>query len=180
MILKQPLPREVVYPYAVEVEGTQESIVSVSDAKAWARVDGDLEDTIFDMLIDSAREAFERYTSKLTFIREVTANYKADEFENALWLPYLPVVEVISVTKDGEPIDYTLRGYEIEVDNFGEIEVVYECGLFEETASNDVKMGCLKWISSNYDDREDLTAMGVQRMPNGSKSHWNRYKTLRT
>lgn len=180
MILKTPKPREVVRPYSIQIEDTEHNVVSVSDAKAWARVDGDLEDTIFDMLIESARDAFEKYTGKLTFIRQVTAKYETKEYENSLWLPYLPAVEVVSVEKDGDPIDFTIRDYKIEVDAFGEIEVVYECGLFEEEAYNDVKMGCLKWIASNYDDREDVVVGTITAsMPNGSKSHWNRYKTLR-
>lgn len=179
MILKTPLPREVVRPYDIEVEDTEHSVVTLPEAKSYARIDGDLEDSIVDIMIESAQEAFERYTGKLIFQREVTAKYHSDEFENLLWLPLLPVVEILSVEKGGEEIDYTLRGYALEVDGSGEIEVTYIAGLFEDAADSDVKIGCLKYITSNYDDREDVAGMSVQVMPNGSKSHWNRYKTLR-
>jgi len=36
----------------------------------------------------------------------------------------------------------------------------------------------LKWITSNYNDREDLALDAtVDEMPNSSQSHWLKYKT---
>ena len=171
--------RDVARLISVEVAPTELQPVTLSEAKLYTRVDGNAEDTIFDLLIDSALADFENFTGKLMFQRNVTAKFDC-EGESLMILPYLPVVDVISVQKDEEDVEYALKGDRININAVGEVIVVYSCGLFENVngIENEVKLGVLKYITSNYEDRQDVAAMGITQMPNGSKNHWMRYKNF--
>ena len=160
----------------VSVEDATHQAVSITDAKLYARIDDTTDDTLIDMLIDSAGEAFEDYTGKLLFQREVVATFDVEE-PSILYMPWLPIVEVTSVTKGGETVEYDIKGDTITVDESGIIEVTYTAGLFENQTDNAVKVGILKWIASNYDDRQDVAGMSVSEMPNSSMNMWKRYKT---
>ena len=171
--------REVARLISIEIETTALNPVTVADAKLYARVDGSVENDIFEILIDSALADFESFTGKLFFERTVTATFQSGG--SALFIfPYLPVVSITSVQKGGEDVEYTLKGDRLEVDSVGEIEVVYECGLFEDVESigKEAQLGMMKYITSNYEDRQDVAAMGMTEMPNGSRKHWMRYKNF--
>ena len=171
--------RNVARSILVDVEETNLQPVSIPEAKGYARVDVNAEDDIFDILISSALADFENFTGKLFFKRTVTATFQSEGF-GLLILPYLPVVDVTSVQKDSEDVEYELKGDRIEVDSQGEIEVVYECGLFEDASAIDkqAKLGIMKYVTSNFEDRQDVAAMGIAQMPNGSRQHWMRYKNF--
>lgn len=169
--------RSVARLLSEEVEGTQEQPVSLSEAKGYANFDGNAKDIEFDMLITESLQAFEHFTGKLMFRRNVTATFDC-EGNSLMILPYLPVVEIVSVQKDGEDVEYALKGDRININTVGEVTVVYECGLFENQAANDVRLGCLKFITSNFEDKQDIAAMSVTEMPNSSRSHWLRYKNF--
>jgi len=169
--------REVARRISTEIADTEIQPVSLSEAKGYANFDGNLKDSEFDMLITESLKAFENFTGKLMFRRNVTVAFEC-EGESLMILPYLPVVEIVSVQKDGEDVEYTLKGDRININAVGEVEVVYECGLFESQAENDVKLGCLKFITSNFEDKQDIAAMGITEMPNNSRSHWLRYKNF--
>lgn len=171
--------REVARLVSVEVEATELLPVTVAEAKLYSRVDGTAEDTIFDILIESARADFETFTGKLFFRRAVTATFQSGGYSLFI-LPYLPVVSITSVQKEDDAVDYTLKGDRLEVDSVGEIEVVYECGLFADVnaVEKEAKLGVLKYIVSNYEDRQDVSAIGATEMPNSSRKHWMRYKNF--
>jgi hypothetical protein len=153
--------------------------VSLSDAKLYARIDGNVEDIIIDDIIRSAMADFETFTGKLFFERTVTCTFESEGYA-LLILPYKPVVSITSVQKDGEDVEYEQKGDRLEVDSDGEIEVVYECGLFEDQDSVDggARLGIYKYVTSNYEDRQDVAAMGISEMPNSSRKHWMRYKNF--
>ena len=171
--------REVARLISVEIEATELNSVTPELSKLYARVDGDTEDDVIDVLIASALADFESFTGKLFFERTVTATFQSGGFSLFI-LPYLPVVSITSVQKGGEDVEYTLKGDRLEVDSVGEIEVVYECGLFEdvESITKEAQLGMMKYITSNYEDRQDVAAMGMAEMPNGSRQHWMRYKNF--
>ena len=171
--------RDVARLISVEVAPTELQPVTLSEAKLYTRVDGDVEDTIFDLLIDSALADFESFTGKLMFQREVKAVFDC-EGEALMILPYLPVVEVVSVKKDDKAVEYSLKGDRININTVGEVEVVYECGLFEAEAEKEAKLGVLKYVASNYEDRQDVAeiSMALAEMPNSSRHHWMRYKNF--
>lgn len=171
--------RDVARMISVDIESTDLQPISIPEAKLYTRVDSDAEDDIFDILISSALADFETFTGKLFFERTVTATFQSGGFA-LLILPYVPVVSITSVQKDSEDVDYELKGDRLEVDSDGEIEVIYECGFFEDASSIDkeAKLGMMKYITSNYEDRQDVAAMGITEMPNGSRKHWMRYKNF--
>ena len=159
----------------VSYEGSDTLPVTLTEAKLYGRIDTDDDDTIVSILIGESVEAFQAYTGVRLFYQTVTAKFQSDGYAIAV-LPAVPVVSITSVQKDGEDVDYDLKGDRIWFDESGEIEVVYQAGLFETQVPDSEKTGFLKWIVSNYNDREDTTAMGVQKMPNSSKMIWSRHK----
>ena len=171
--------RDVARLISVEIASTALLPATVAEAKLYSRVDGDVEDSIFDILINSARADFETFTGKLFFQRNVTATFDC-EGEALMILPYLPVVSIVSVKKGDDDVEYTLKGDRININTVGEIEVIYNCGLFADVQAieKDAKLGVLKYIVSNYEDRQDVSVMGMAEMPNGSRQHWMRYKNF--
>lgn len=161
---------------SVSVEDNDTDPVTLEEAKAYARIDQDVEDSIVQMLIKSASDAFEDYTGKLLIQRAVTAQFLSYG-DDIIYLPWLPIVSITSVQKDSEDVDYERYGDVLTVNTSGKIDIVYEAGLFETSTDEAVKLGILKYIVSNYEDRQDVAAMSVQNLPNGSMHHWNRYKT---
>ncbi len=160
---------------STDIEESTKHPITPNDAKLYARVDSDVEDEIFDMLIDSAVSEFENYTSNLLFQRQVTVTFDC-EGDSILILPYMPVVSITSVQKAGDDVEYELEGDRLVVNTVGKVEVIYQCGLFEDIVTGDAKLGIHKFVTSNYEDRQDVAAMGVSEMPNSSRKHWLRYK----
>jgi uncharacterized phiE125 gp8 family phage protein len=176
-------PRSIAELLTVSIEGSELEPVTKAEAKAYARIDGSSEDTIVDMLIAGSIEDFQAYTGKLLYEQEVVATFKPKEYENILYAPWLPILSIATIVEDGETLvegeDYEVRGDYIEIDATKEVTVTYVAGLYEANpVSDDIKLGCLKWILSNYEDRQDTAGVTVQKMPNGSKSHWQKYKTM--
>ncbi len=172
--------REVARVISTEIETTALDVVTSQVAKLYARVDGSTEDSIIeDIIIPSALADFETFTGKLFFERTVTCTFQSEGYALFI-LPYLPVASITTVQKDGEDVDYDLKGDRLEVDAVGEVEVVYECGLFADVDSigKEAQLGMLKYITSNYEDRQDVAAMGMAEMPNSSRKHWIRYKNF--
>ena len=173
--------RDVARLISVEVASTELLPVTIAEAKLYSRVDGDVEDSIFDILINSARADFETFTGKLFFQRNVTATFDC-EGESLMILPYLPVVSIVSVKKGDDDVEYTLKGDRININTVGEIDVIYNCGLFADAnaVETEAKLGALKHIASNYEDRQDVAeiSMALAEMPNSSRHHWMRYKNF--
>jgi len=156
------------------IETTQLRPVTAELAKQYARIEGDDDDIIVNFLIDSALDAFENYTRALLYKREVTAVFTADSGDVVLPLPYAPIDEVISVNGSS---DFTLQGRRVKTQaSGGEIEVIYTAGITDSVVPFAIQEGILKYIASNYDDRQDLSAMNVYEMPNDSKSKWQQYR----
>lgn len=173
-------PRYIADLVSVDVTRADTTAVSVDEAKSWARIDEDFDDSIVEMLTDGADKAFESFTGKLLFVGTVIAEYDPKEFESILQLPWLPVDSITSVKdEDDEDVDYELKGDHLEVDVFEELTVTYEAGLYSTASEVDaqLKLGLLKWIATNYDDRED-TVIGttIETMPNESRKQWIPFK----
>ncbi len=177
--LKTLRPRAIAEIISVSVEDTALHPVTTLEAKNYARIDGTTDDDIVDMLIEAGQEAFESFTGKLIYERTVTVEYEIEYYENKLYLPWLPIASITSVTdSDSESVDWELKGDYIEIDSHKNVTVVYEAGLVSENpAPNELRLGLLKWVLSNYEDRQDTAGMSIQEMPNSSKHHWLKYKT---
>lgn len=173
-------PRYVAELVSVDVERADTTAVTVDEAKNWARIDDDFDDSIVEMLTEGADKAFESFTGKLLFVGTVTVEYDPEEFESILQLPWLPVDSITSVKdEDDEDVEYELKGDHLQVELFDPVTVEYEAGLYSEASEVDsqLKLGLLKWIASNYDDREDtVIGTSVGMMPNESRKQWIPFK----
>lgn len=165
----------------VDVADTSDLALPVDDAKSYARIDTAVEDDIVQWLIEAGQEEFEKFTQKLLFQREVEAVYQPQDYKTKLQLPWLPLVSVTSVkNEDDEDIDYEIVGDWLQVDTIDIVTVTYDGGLYTQQSdvNSGIKIGLAKWITSNYNDREDVALESVSKMPNGSKKHWMKYKEL--
>jgi hypothetical protein len=160
---------------SVEYEGSDLTPVTLTEAKLYARVDSDDENALLDILIEESVQAFQVFTGKMVFHQEVTATFQSEGYSIFI-LPALPVVSITSVKKGDDDIEYDLKGDRLLVDEHGAITVTYEAGLYEDNVSDRDKLGFLKWITSNYNDREDTAGMSISQMPNSSKRIWARHK----
>lgn len=166
----------VSYLLGTQVEEPTNDIVSLSVAKSYARIGTDEDDAIVELLVKSALREFESFTQSLLFQREVTATYAVPDGDTTIRLPFAPIVEVL----DTEGVSYTQEGELLRLTTSrGALQVTYRAGWVESTVPSDIQEGALKYIASNYDDRQDLAEGGVQMMPNGSRSKWARYKNMR-
>lgn len=176
---------EDVFLESVTVTRPAFTAVTSDLAKLYARIDADTDNSIVELLIDSAQKAFETYTQSPLYQSTVTAEFSASSGNIRFQVPLKPIVNIASVQQDGSDIDYQKQGNWLVIDSFnsekGLITVEYTAGLYEEndTIDPDIKEGLLKYINSNYNDREDIAGMSVSEMPNDSKSKWKPFRYVR-
>lgn len=169
------IDRSVATLISTTYEGSSLLPVTRDEAKLFARIDKDYEDSIVDILIADSVSEFEQFTAKKLFEQTVTAEYGSEGYA-ILILPALPVVTITSVQKDGEDVDYELYGDRLTVDANGRIIVTYECGIYETEVIGKDKLGFLKWVATNFNDRENTIDSGVYTMPNDSYKIWMKHK----
>src|SRR5690554_4338963 len=152
------IDRSIARLISVEYEGSELLPVTPAEAKSYARVDGDAEDSTIDILIAESVEAFQSFTGARLFHQSVTATFQSEGFA-ILILPTGPVVSIESVERDGDSVEFGWKGDRLLVDEYGAIEVTFTAGLFEEAVPDSEKTGFLKWITSNFNDREDTAGL---------------------
>jgi len=160
--------------------------VTIAQVKNFLRLDYDVDDTLISILIDSANQAFEAFANRSLFESEITAYYES--FGNTIRLPYSPVREVNSVKiqfLDGEEqdVEWELFGDQnlvLKPSNiYGEgyrLIINYSAG-YDEIDPR-IKLGLLKWIATNYEDRQDTADFNVFEVPNGSRSQWMPFRVM--
>jgi len=157
------------------------------EVKDFIRVDYNTDDTIIDMLISGAYGAFEAFTSRS--LREYQIEAVWEQFGASVDLPYAPVISVTTVNyrfEDGTNNDVTsvweqvgdkIRVLKPEQVAYGNRLVVnYSTGY--DVLPGNLKLGLLKWIASNYEDRQNTADFNVYEMPNGSKHLWAEYRVM--
>lgn len=178
---------EDVFLESVTVDRPEFTAVTSDLAKLYARVDASTDDEIITLLISSAQKAFETYTQSPLYQSTVTAEFSASSGNIRFQVPLKPIVSITSVQQDGSDIDYKKQGNWLVIDGFnsekGLITIEYTAGLYEDAESTvdpDIKEGLLKYIASNYDDRQDiLGGTTLAKMPNDSKSKWKPFRYMR-
>jgi hypothetical protein len=161
----------------VDIADSADRAVTQDQAKNYAHIDASVDDGLVDILIAGAQKAFEHYTSKLLYERTVTAAFYGG---NTLILPWLPVIDITSVQNDGSDISYTRYGNTIVCDIADKITVTYTAGLFTDTVDEQIQTGLLKWINSQYNDRDDIIGglTQISEMPNNHKTNWDGYRYI--
>lgn len=182
-MLKTPQTRPTARIKSFEAEriDAESRPVSVSDVKLWCKIDFHTDDTLFDPLIEAARNAWEKMSNRAMFETKVTAIADA-EVPCVIDAPIRPVRNVESVKRsNGDDVDFKQFGDKIEINAIGEITIEYTAYQFEVASDvdGDTKLGCYKYVLSNYDDRQDISASAIYTMPNSSETHWSKYRDYR-
>ena len=187
-MLKYPFNIENILVSATKTEGATPTFLTTAEVKNYIRVDYDVDDSFIDDLIEAAYDAFEGFTSRS--LRTYTIEAVWEQFGASVDLPYAPVTSVTSVEyrfEDGTNNDVTsiweqvgdeIRVLKPEQVAYGNrLVVTYETGY--TTIPRKLKVGLLKWIASNYEDRQDIMAGTIiAEMPNGSKHMWAEYRVM--
>lgn len=165
--------------------------VSAIEAKLFCKVTGSDEDSLFTILIKSARQALEEYTQSSFGEKTLHATWVTAPEDNLYELPYGPVISVDKVywideegTEEEATLntDYWVYGdqdaiiklskmWSTGLKNTNTVRIEYTAGYGHantETLPGNLKLAILKAIATQYEMREDLGSGYV--LDNSSKS----------
>jgi len=166
---------------------TAGDIVTASLAKQWARVDTSDDDALFTLLIAGVEEMAEKYMGLSLRTKDVTVEFA--EFGNEVILPLGPHTSVDAVRTKYQGTETTLGAGEyfvtgqdfktlhlVESFTDQQLEVDLTVGYGAANVPALIKVGLLKAVLSNYEDRQDVVEGGGFVLPNESKELFNRYR----
>jgi len=166
---------------------TAGDIVTASLAKQWARVDTSDDDALFTLLIEGVEEMAEKYMGLSLRTKDVTVEYA--EFGNEVILPLGPHTSVDAVRTKYQGTETTLASGEyfvtgqdfktlhlVESFTDQQLEVDLTVGYGAANVPALIKMGILKAVLSNYEDRQDVVESSGFVLPNESKRLFDRYR----
>jgi uncharacterized phiE125 gp8 family phage protein len=166
---------------------TAGDIVTASLAKQWARVDTSDDDALFTLLIEGVEEMAEKYMGLSLRTKDVTVEYA--EFGNEVILPLGPHTSVDEVRTKYQGTETTLASGEyfvtgqdfktlhlVESFTDQQLEVDLTVGYGAANVPALIKMGILKAVLSNYEDRQDVVESSGFVLPNESKRLFDRYR----
>ena len=165
--------------------------VSSTEAKLFCKVTGTAEDSLFTILIKSARQALEEYTQSSFAEKTLHATWVTPPEDNLYELPYGPVISVDKVywiDEEGTEAEATLntdywvygdqeaiiklsKMWSSGLKNTNTVRIEYTAGYGHantETLPGNLKLAILKAIATQYEMREDLGSGYV--LDNSSKS----------
>lgn len=171
--------------------------VSPTEAKLFCKVTGTAEDTLFTILIKSARQALEEYTQSSFGEKTIHATWVTVPDDNLFELPYGPIISVDNVywideegTEEAAVLntDYWVYGNQDAIVKLGKmwssglkssntVRIEYTAGYGHantETLPEPLKLAILKSISTQYEMREDLGS--AYTLDNSSKSQAAPYR----
>ena len=167
--------------------------VSVTEAKLFCRVTGTDEDPLFAILIKSARQALEQYTSSSFGEKTIHLTFVETPKDDTYEIPYGPVISIDKVYRiDEEGVedeltlnsDYYVLGDQdaiIKISRYWSsgnytstsIRIEYTAGYGDtatETLPEPLKLAILKQIATDYELRENISLGGATVLSNESKS----------
>ena len=170
------------------LEQYDNAIITLTQAKLWAGVDGDELDGIIDDNIQEAMDLVQEELNLSLNIRKVTATFESFAAETRL--PNGPVVDVLSVKRldKGEVHDIegwyrrgdsiyfeTVYGYEHPYYRQG-LEVEYLAGFWEVPAG--LRAGIRQMMLTILNDREDVImgGVGMSEIPSNSRRKLMKYR----
>lgn len=175
----------------VKTDLTEEP-VSSAEAKLFCKVTGVAEDTLFAILIPSARKAMEKYTCSSFGEKTIHAFWLVPPDDMLFELPYGPIISVDKVyviDSEGDETELTLNsGYYVygnqdlvvKVSKFwatgaiksNSIRIEYTAGYGGtgvESLPENLKLAILKQIATDYEMRENITIGGATVLANEAK-----------
>ena len=166
--------------------------VSVSEAKLYCKVQDSADDTLFPVLITSARRMLEKYTMTSFAQKTLHATWVETPKDNVIELPYGPIISVDKIYRIDEEgteeelvlnSDYYVMGDQdaiIKITSYwssgmvhiNSIRVEYKAG-YGNTATEklpgDLKLAILKQVSTDYELRENIVQGVTTVLSNESK-----------
>jgi len=166
--------------------------VTRTEVKVHLRVDSTVEDTMIDGLITAARETAEHYTGRALAPQtlEVALDCFPSYENDAITLPRCPVTSITSVKyTDTDGVEQTLSSTKYALSPYGEsrilaptfgnywpttqdimnsVRIVQVCGY--TTCPKAAKQAILLLIGHLYENRQDVSAMKLEEIPNGARS----------
>jgi uncharacterized phiE125 gp8 family phage protein len=166
--------------------------VTAVEAKLYCKVQDTADDSLFTILITSARRMLEKYTSCSFAKKTIHATWVETPDDNIIELPYGPIISVDKVYRIDEEgteeeltlnSDYFVMGDQdaiIRITKYwssgnvheNSIRVEYKAG-YGDTATEplptELKLAILKQIATDYELRENITAGTMTVLSNESK-----------
>ena len=144
-------------------------IVTLQEAKDYARIDTSADDTLITSMIVSARQALETYLSR-DIVAKTRSYFVPSTTDGNINLPFAPIDTITSVKFDGEDVTYTAYGLGDKYIVIGapsvRTTIVYvTLGMTEDALETSIKM----MVSTYYDNREDFTAGTMDLLPRDAR-----------
>jgi len=161
--------------------------ITLAEAKEYARIDGDAEDTLITSLIKVARLHCETYMGKAIIRKTVTID--SFSFPYQWQIPYGPLASASDVTKvvtiDQNNVETALN-YQVNIGSFPKIAItsgdqsfkfkmIYVAGF--TTVPEDIKLAIKMMVNTLYERREDFSDLQAIPSPLGVKALLMPYKT---
>jgi uncharacterized phiE125 gp8 family phage protein len=161
--------------------------ITLAEAKEYARIDGEAEDTLITSLIKVARLHCESYMGKAIIRKTVTID--SFSFPYQWQIPYGPLASASDVTKvvtiDQNNVETSLN-YQVNVGLFPKIAItsgdqsfkfkmIYTAGF--TTVPEDIKLAIKMMVNTLYERREDFSDLQAIPSPLGVKALLMPYKT---
>jgi hypothetical protein len=134
--------------------------VTLSDIKAWLKVDFSTEDTLITALITEVREHIEQFTGRSLVASTIvlTVYGEADE---PVYLPFPDIDEITeslpdSITEKGGKRKYIILGTD------GEYQITYKT---LGNCPSGVKLAIKKAVAENYINRQNTTELTAVKLP---------------
>lgn len=166
--------------------------VSVTEAKLYCKVQDSADDTLWPILITSARRMLEKYTSCSFAEKTIHCTWVQTPKDNVIELPYGPIISIDKIYRidhegnEEELVlnsDYYVMGDQdaiIKITTYwssgmvyvNSIRVEYKAGYGNaatETLPGDLKLAILKQVATDYELRENITTGGLTVLSNESK-----------
>lgn len=173
--------------------------VSAAEAKLYCKVQDTADDSLFTILIKSARRMLEKYTSCSFGEKTIHATWIETPDDNLLELPYGPIISVDKVYRIDEEgteeeltlnSDYYVSGDQdaiIRITKYwssgdvheNQVRVEYTAG-YGDTATEplpeELKLAILKQVATDYELRENVSVGNLTVLSNESKKIASNYR----
>ena len=192
-MLKYPYSIQNILVSATKTQDKNIEFLTLAEVKNYLRVDYTVDDSYIADLIEGAYDAFESYTN--TSIRPYSIDAVWEQFGVSLDLPYPPInygnytftVRTVEyafedgtkqdVTSIWEQVGGAIRVLKPETIAPG-YRLFVSYTVANATIPSKLKMGLLKWVATNYEDRQNTADFNVYEVPNSSKHLWAEYRVM--
>lgn len=153
--------------HQIKIDSTDGSeIVTLQEAKDYARVDTSADDDLITSMIVSARQALETYLSR-DIVGKTRTYWIPSSIDGCIEIPFSPVTSITSVESNSEALPYTSYGLDdvyIQLSSYpaSNIQITYvTTGMTQDELKTSIKM----LVSTYYDNREDYVDGTINVLP---------------